>query len=198
MIWFIGSSLISKAYQHVKSRPLGDNLGLQHYGYNVIWVGHPGLKFTQVSNLCHSLINANPRSPPAYLIIHAGGNDIGWIEGGVLRQYIKDTIYYLQALLPYTCIIWSCILPRIKWRYSSNTKAMEKIRTRINREIIRAIVMNGGKAIKHPDFDDKSPGLFEDSCHLSFIGRDLFQNTFQVALDTFINYPDVKVYPSDT
>ena len=75
---------------------------------------------------------------------------------------------------------------------------MEKIRTRINREIIRAIVMNGGKAIKHPDFDDKSPGLFEDSFHLSIIGRDLFLNTFQVALDTFINYPDVKVYASDT
>ena len=93
--------------------------------------------------------------PPAYLIIHAGGNDIGWIKGGVLRQYIKDTIYYLQALLPYTCIIGSCILPRIKWRYSSNTKGMEKIRTRINREIIGAIVKNGGKAIKHLDFNDK-------------------------------------------
>ena len=79
----------------MKSRPLGDNLGLQHYGYNVIWVGHPGLKFTQVSDICHSLINANPRCPPAYLIIHAGGNDVGWIEGGVLRQYIKDTEIYI-------------------------------------------------------------------------------------------------------
>ena len=46
--------------------------------------------------------------------------------------------------------------------------------------------MNGGKIIKHPDFDDKSPGLFEDSCHLSFIGKDLFLNTFQVALDTLL------------
>ena len=89
--------------------------------------------------------------------IHAGGNGIGWIKGGggCYGAITKDAIYYMQALLPYTFIIWSCILPRIEW-------------------------------------------LFEDSCHLSFIGNDLFLNTFQGAFDTFINYPDVKIYPSDS
>ena len=137
MIWFIGSSLISKAYQHVKSRPLGDNLGLQHYGYNVIWVGHPGLNFTQVSNICNSLINANLRSPPAYLIIHAGGNDIGWIEGGVFRQYIKDTIYYLQALLPYTCIIWASLRENLSSgfptkRVSKQSPQLQRLARKLN------------------------------------------------------------------
>ena len=42
-----------------------------------------------------------------------------------------------------------------------------------------------------------NPGLFDDSCHLSFIGNDIFVNTFQGALFTFISYPEIKVYLLD-
>ena len=75
---------------------------------------------------------------------------------------------------------------------------MENIRTRTNRAIIKHMGQNDGKAIKHPGFNDKHPGLYEDSCHLSFIGNDIFVNTFQGALFTFISYPEVKVYPLDS
>lgn len=133
--------------------------------------------------------------PPAYLIIHAGGNDIGSIKARDLRNFIKQTLSNLIVLYPHTCIVWSSILPRLRWRYSENTEAMENIRTRTNRAIIQHVVQRGGKAIKHPDFNDKYPALYEDSCHLSFIGNDIFLNTFQGAMCTFINYPGAKVYP---
>ena len=120
----IGSSLICKAYQHVKSRPLEDNIGLQHYWYNIIWLGHPGLKFIQVSNICNGLINTNLSRPPAYLIINAGGYEIREVKWGLLRYNLKKVIYYLHAPLSYICITWSNNLPRIKWCYSINTKAM--------------------------------------------------------------------------
>lgn len=198
MIWIVGSSLIRRAYQHVQQRPVGDNLSLDQSKYNVIWVGHSGLQFYQVYGICQALGNSSTNIHPAYLIIHAGGNDIGRIRGGLLRYNIKQTIRYLQSLFPSTCIIWSCILPRLQWRHSHNTKAMENIRTRINREIIKFTVENGGRAIKHPDFNDKAPGLFADACHLSFIGNDIFINTLQCALYTFINSLEVKVYPVDS
>ena len=56
-------------------------------------------------------------------------------------------------------------------------------------------VSEGGRAIKHPDFQDKNPPLFSDNTHLSFIGNDIFLNSFQGAFETFLNYPNVKVYP---
>jgi hypothetical protein len=49
---------------------------------------------------------------------------------------------------------------------------------------------------KHPDFDDKLSGLFaNDGVNLSFIGCDLFINTLQGALETFITKPCCHVYP---
>ena len=36
------------------------------------------------------------------------------------------------------------------------------------------MILNGGKAIRHPNFNDKLLSLYENSCHLSFIGYDIF------------------------
>ena len=49
--------------------------------------------------------------------------------------------------------------------------------------------------IIHPDFQDKNPALFCDECHLSYIGNDIFLNTFQGAFETFIRHPEIKIYP---
>ena len=40
--------------------------------------------------------------------------------------------------------------------------------------LLLSIIQNGGKAMKHPDFYDKLTSLYEDSCHLSLIGNDIF------------------------
>ena len=195
MIWIVGSSLIKKAFTHVKSRPVGDDLGLRSFGYNVIWVGHPGLSFTQVDGICRALKNYTGNNHPRYLVVHAGGNDIGRSNARALRQLMMKTMSNLMSLFPNTCIVWSNILPRLRWWYSENIEAMENIRSRTNRALIKHMILNGGKAIKHPDFNDKLPSLYKDSCHLSYIGNDIFLNTFQEALCTFINYPAVPVYP---
>ena len=198
-IWMVGSSLIEKAHTHVKRRPMGVNLSLSdRYGVNVLWAGSSGLHFKFVINLCQALKNcyfSMGLPTPLYLVIHAGGNDIGRTPTGSLRKYICAVLTYLKVLLPGTVIVWSCILPRLKWRHSDNTVAMEDARARINRGVIRSVVSEGGRAIKHPDFQDKHPALFSDNTHLSFIGNDIFLNSFQGAFETFLNYPNVKVYP---
>ena len=137
---------------------------------------------------------------PSYFVLHAGGNDVGRIS--CLDLCVKligkeGIIYQLQSLMPHTIIVWSCILPRLRWRYSDNTKAMEDVRKRVNRDIIRFMKLNGGKAIRYPDFNDKSSSLFHDDTHLSFIGNDIFVNTIQSAFDTFICNPNVNVFPFD-
>lgn len=174
---------------------MGEHMSLQRYGVTVMWVGHSGLLSEQVVGITQALLNWQP--PPTYFMLHAGGNEVGQISGSVLRNQLKQIIQILQFLMPNTVLIWSCILPRLQWRYSTNTKAMENVRIRINREIVNYIKQVGGKAIRYPDFQDKAPGLFSDDCHLSFIGNDIFLNTIQGAFETFIHNPDESIYPRD-
>ena len=47
------------------------------------------------------------------------------------------------------------------------------------------MVSEGGRAIKHSDFQDKHPALFSDSTHLSFIGNDILLNSSQGVFETF-------------
>jgi hypothetical protein len=64
---------------------------------------------------------------------------------------------------------------------------MEHTRKRINHGISSFLLKHNCYVVKHPDFDDKLSGLFaNDGVHLSFIGCDLFINTLQDALETFI------------
>ena len=177
----VGSSLIEKAHKHVKRRPIWVNLSLSdRYGVNVIWAGSSGLHFEIVINLCQALKNfcfSMGLPTPLYLVIHAGGNDIGRIPTDSLRKYICAVLTYLKVLLPGTVIVWSCILPRLKWQHSDNTVAMEDARARINSVCV--CVWGGGytvcgfvggrggagRAIKHPDFQDKHPALFTLTYH---------------------------------
>lgn len=195
----VGSSLIVKAHNHVKTRPMGSDLALFNtHGVKVIWAGSSGLSSEYVINLCQALKNYVTSAglyTPKYLLIHAGGNDIGKIPTHSLRSYICKVLDYLREYFPGVSIVWSSILPRLKWRYSDNTGAMENARARINRAVIQSVVSKGGYAIKHPDFQDKNPALFCDDCHLSYIGNDIFLNTFQGAFETFIRHPEIKIYP---
>lgn len=73
---------------------------------------------------------------------------------------------------------------------------MESIRARVNRDLIKFVTSTGNKAIKHPDFQDKNPGLFSDDTHPSFIGMDILLNTFKEALELFITNSELSVFPS--
>ena len=71
------------------------------------------------------------------------------------------------------------------------------VRKRINRELVLFMKINGGKALQHPDFNDKSPSLFHDDTHLSFTGNAIFVITIQSAFDMFICSPKIQVFPSN-
>ena len=134
---------------------------------------------------------------PSAIIIHCAGNDIGDVPLGLLLYNMKQTFLSLIVdILPGIPIIWSSILPRITWRYSSSSNKMERTRKRVNRAIRSFLLKRNCYIIKYPDFDDKLQGLFaNDGVHLSFIGLDLFINTIQGAVETFIVNPWYHIYP---
>ena len=81
--------------------------------------------------------------------------------------HIKFTFAILSSMLPGTSLVWSSILPRMKWRYSENIRNMEITRKRVNRGVRSYLLKIGGYVLRHPNFDDKHPALFKkDGVHL--------------------------------
>ena len=112
---------------------------------------------------------------PSAVLIHCGGSDIGHTETpcGLLTYQIKVKLVPLfNEILPGCPIIWSSIVPRIKWRLSKNTTTMEKTRRRINRHVRSYFLNKKCYVIKYPDVDDKLPALFDpDGTNIVFARR---------------------------
>ncbi|KAJ8304808.1 hypothetical protein KUTeg_018391 [Tegillarca granosa] len=100
-------------------------------------------------------------------------------------------------MLPNTKLIWSQILPRLKWRNERNHKAVNKSRVRINSYIAKFMISNGGLYIRYPEIVQSNVGMFyNDKVHLSQLGNDIFLYRLQQALQVFIT-SDSKVSPSN-
>ena len=89
-------------------------------------------------------------------------------------------------MLPNSLLIYSQILPRKKWRYNSNLKAMERARKRINRGIRTYYYKSNAKVITHADLQDGHKILYaDDGVHFSFWGNDIFINAIHCGLEQF-------------
>ena len=194
VIWIIGSSLVVKASEHSRIRPLGSDLGLEQLGYRLMWVGMSGMKVFDVVPLVHTMINLF--GLPSIIFIHVGGNDVGAVSCGNLLFDLKFMLYVVSNMLPSTQVVFSSILPRLSCRFSGNLRAIDVMRKRINRGVKSYLKKSGGFSVVYTDFEDKYPSLFnEDGVHLSFIGNDIFLHSIQSALEQFIHTPHQFVYP---
>lgn len=194
-VWILGSSIILRAADHAKIRPVGSHLGLDKVGCRIVWVGVPGMKWHHLVGTLSGMIHYRG-TIPSVLVIHCGANDIGETPQGALLYHMKFAVAVLSNMIPSTSIVWSSLLPRLNWRFSMNISAMEFTRKRINRGMKSYLTKHGGYFINHTDFEDKHPGLFlEDGVHLSFIGLDIFLNQIQGAIETFMKHPYILVFP---
>lgn len=131
---------------------------------------------------------------PQYVVIQLGSNDLVSKPSGVLRWEIKMDLLSLAGLLPQATLIWSCMLPRLFWYGARSQHAIDKARKRINSDISNYLQKLNGKVIKQTDFSDKEVGLFRfDGTHLSDIGNDIYLNTLQGALESFMT-KDLSVF----
>lgn len=192
----MGSSIVRRASDHTASRPTGHHLGLDNYGYVVTWIGMGGMKIYDLNNAITGMINI--KGQPDVILIHCGANDIlNCPLRGVLYTMKVELVHLMHRVAPGTSIIYSEMLPRLKWLNSYNDQLVEKTRKRLNRGMRKFLLPRQCYIIRHPDFDDKYHGLFdEDRVHLSFIGNDIFINSLQGALETFLTKPLQSIYPA--
>ncbi|OWF44999.1 hypothetical protein KP79_PYT07809 [Mizuhopecten yessoensis] len=102
---------------------------------------------------------------------------------GDLCRLAKSTFIWVKEQFPDSLIIWSQILHRLHYRYSANTKAIERARPKLNGICAKAVLGFGGAYIKHPNIKAKYPELFYDGIHLSETGNDIFINGLQGGLE---------------
>jgi lysophospholipase L1-like esterase len=138
------------------------------------------------------------QDPPTFIVIHIGGNDIAASKVGHLRNDVKNVLTWVARNLPNTLIIWSQILPRINWRYSENSDAMERCRYRVNNYVASFVIKNGGAYIRYPEIKVNNTCICSDGVHLTYLGNDVFLSTLQGAIENFRadNNPDNFIFPN--
>lgn len=173
----MGSSYIARARDFVIRNPenLGINIGLQGYGITVRWFGRGGMRWHQ---LLHQLtLHLANQSPPDFLLLHVGANDIGQVMTHELEQSLKEDLDSVRALLPNCTLIWSSMLPRLHWRNvpCSDFHIMDSLRRRANRVASRKVLFLGGAVLKYHSIRTEVEGMYAaDDVHLSESGLLLF------------------------
>lgn len=181
-VWIVGSSLIKNAFAVARQRPGGVNLGLSNT--SIWWLGQSGMRSSQLVGKLLRMLQYE--DPPQFLIIHVGTNDIGHMKLAELRNYMKNVLTTILDILPNTALIWSQMLPRQKWRYSLNTRALERGRYRVNNAIASYLLRKGGLYIKYPEITTSCNLFTDDGVHLTATGNHIFLNRIQGGLYEFI------------
>lgn len=165
---------------------MGINLGFENA--MLWWQGYSGLSFRQAKYKIKLLADVGDH--PSIILLHCGGNDLGYTPLKKLRQYISESFNLLSELFPGVKIIWSEILPRNVWRYSSNNIAMENSRKRINGYAGGLAMKAGGAYLRHPKLCDcrlKFNYLKNDGVHLNLTGNECFLNQLRNGIMCFLN-----------
>ena len=182
-VWLVGSSILKHAQLEAFLRPGGLHLNLKRLNISLWWQGYSGLKLSQVEQKLKTLAKVGPA--PNVILIHCGGNDLGETSIRKLRLVCMKLFQFIQTNFPHSKVIWSCILPRIQWRYSQNSRAMESQRKRLNSCASRLALRYDGAIIRHPDIKRDSL-FFCDGVHLSKLANAVFLNTLQGGFEAIL------------
>lgn len=180
----VGSSIIKRAFLQARSCREGVNLGIDPH--EIWWQGYSGLTLVKTKQRLELLSQVGPS--PNYILLHVGANDLGSRSLVSLKTIVTELIEFIARTFPGVKIIWSEMLPRSKWRYSLNSKAMNKARKRLNSFTATKVLAARGHYLVHSDLHDhRVTELFDpDGVHLSSLGNHLFLTNLAAGIETFV------------
>lgn len=181
----MGSSIIWQAFSYARMNG-GSNLEFSPMEANIWWQGKGGMRWRHLLPKIRQLLQYE--DPPHFLVLHCGGNDIGQIKSSELREKIEKSLDALSPLLPRTKIIWSQILPRLKWGNARDNKALNKTRVRVNSFVATKLLAHQGGYIRYQKITPSDESFFKgDGVHLTEKGNKIFLKTLKKALQRFIS-----------
>lgn len=177
---------MKRAFIQARKCPGGSNLCLERLNAELWWQGKGGMIISQLRGRIRTMLKFE--GPPHYLIVHVGANDLGNLPAGDLRNEIKKNLRVISRYhLLGTKIVWSQMLPRFNWRYSSDLVKMERCRYRTNNAVASYVLKYGGYYIRYPEII-RDRRLFEaDGVHLSLVANNIFLNKLQGGIEYFLD-----------
>ncbi|XP_048735776.2 uncharacterized protein LOC125651238 [Ostrea edulis] len=191
IVWLVGSSILKRTQTEALLRPGGCGLNLGRVNISLWWQGYSGLALMQVVNKLKYLSRFGPQ--PSAILLHCGGSDLGHTSIRKLRLQTKKVTKFIKTNFPNARIIWSCVLPRIAWKYSHNRPKMEEARRCLN-PFASALNKSEGGVISYPDIKPQPTFLHSDGVHLSKLGNSILLNTLQGGLEAILCY-NVVYFP---
>ena len=147
----------------------------------VLLAGQPGLGFPQARA---KLLRVIGDTPPRYLVLHVGANDIARVDQKQWLQELDELVCFIRAYWPAATLVWSDMLPRVAWRYARSQQGAENSRRRLNRKARCRILEENGKIIYHPDINEDC--LLPDGVHLNQRGNEILKLSFDQQLTNII------------
>ncbi|XP_015262016.1 PREDICTED: uncharacterized protein LOC107106395, partial [Gekko japonicus] len=165
-----GHSFVFWAAHRASGTALGSQLGLSQWA-TIEWQGRHGLLW---EGLLPLLFQGPPRMPPDVLVVHLGGNDLGFLNKPLARQVIDD-LQVIKERWPGVSIIWSAMIPRKVWLDVLNPKRNNRALRNINKNIKNFLDTGLGRFLPHPCIKPHCMEVFgPDGVHLSEQGNDIF------------------------
>jgi lysophospholipase L1-like esterase len=170
-VWIVGSSYVKRLQTHIYQQSLSANFGVD--ALNVWFQGYGGLGIVDFIRKIEKLKDISDISPDV-LIFHVGGNNIGQFTGVRIMNEFQDIISRLHRLFPKTILVYSKIIIRRTWRYSTNHKAMCNTVRRVN-SFVKGRIQKVGGLVFNSEMEIND--LDADGVHLSRLGNDkLYRN----------------------
>jgi hypothetical protein len=152
------------------------------------------MNWNQLIPKVKSLLQRN--LPPYMLLIHLGGNDLVSTHLGKLTKQAQGDVRTLAMLCPNTVLIWSDVLPRIRYRGATAHNKVEKTRKTFNSSMRAYVRKWSGKSLRHPQIQWHSDQHFRpDGVHLNDLGNDILIMNLHHGIRCFEETPMALEFP---
>ena len=169
----MGHSYVFWGAKRAELRHSGRQLGFPREEASVHWLGIPGMLWGRVVPEVHRFARLD--RPPDVLLLHVGGNDLGVRAMMDITRDIKFDILRLRMAFPDTIVVWSDIVARTAWRMARSVAGINRARRKINRDVAKFVVRNGGLVVRHMELEEETwRYLRGDGVHLSPVGIDMW------------------------
>ena len=168
-----------------------------HGGGVTVWSGIHGSRIANMAKRVEDYLQKNDF--PTTIIIALGSNDIFRSPVGHVKLQLIQELKSIRNLLPHTRLIWSDILPRVKYENELKKGAGKRFTIDLNKNARGALrEFSNTHVIRNAHiFKPQEHALFCDDIHLSDVGKDTFRTHLSDALLFFNHCPSVFQYPED-
>lgn len=118
------------------------------------------------------------KDAPHFIVIHVGGNDLGYTKGTVLIDKIRDGLALVMSMFPGAHIVFSEICQRRSWMRGACDAPgrLDKARVNVNRVVSLFMREAGMTVLRHANLRHRMPVYRRDRVHLNTLGNTVFMH----------------------